>query len=65
MLNLNFWVLALSWKWATVDQVKLAMTYNDCTNEDLEQGLANGYITQEQYSALVPETETDPEQTGA
>ncbi|WP_445506756.1 hypothetical protein [Niallia sp. 03190] len=54
MFNLNFWCYALKWKWATVEQVKMAITFNDVTKEDLEKGLAVGIVTQEQFDAIVP-----------
>ncbi|MCM3367855.1 XkdX family protein [Bacillus safensis] len=54
-MNLNFWVLALFYKWATTSMVKQAMGFNDCTIEDLEEGIQEGYVTPEQYEEITGE----------
>ncbi|MCY1094001.1 MULTISPECIES: XkdX family protein [Bacillus] len=55
-MNLNFWVLALFYKWATTAMVKQAMSFDDCTIEDLEEGIQKEYVTQEQYKEITGET---------
>ncbi|MCY7563797.1 XkdX family protein [Bacillus safensis] len=54
-MNLNFWVLALFYKWATIAMVKQAMSFDDCTIEDLEEGIQKEYVTQEQYKEITGE----------
>ncbi|HCO78639.1 MULTISPECIES: XkdX family protein [Bacillus] len=54
-MNLNFWVLALFYKWATIAMVKQAMSFDDCTIEDLEEGIQKGYLTIEQYEQITGE----------
>ncbi|MGA4713163.1 XkdX family protein [Bacillus safensis] len=48
-MKLNFWVLALFYKWATTSMVKQAMTFNDCTVDELEEGVVAEYVTPEQF----------------
>ncbi|KIN27940.1 XkdX family protein [Bacillus subtilis] len=48
-MNLNFWVFALFYKWATTAMVKQAMAFNDCSVEDLKEGVQAQYITHDQY----------------
>ncbi|KUF22023.1 XkdX family protein [Bacillus sp. G1(2015b)] len=54
-MNLNFWVLALFYKWATTSMVKQAMSFNDCTVEELQEGIQEGYVTPEQYEEITGE----------
>ncbi|MEK4336490.1 XkdX family protein [Bacillus sp. FSL W7-1034] len=54
-MNLNFWVLALFYKWATIAMVKQAMSFDDCSIEDLEEGIQKGYLTIEQYEQITGE----------
>ncbi|WP_345822054.1 XkdX family protein [Bacillus pumilus] len=54
-MNLNFWVLALFYKWATTAMVKQAMAFKDCSIEDLEEGIQKEYVTQEQYKEITGE----------
>ncbi|MFP7238154.1 XkdX family protein [Bacillus altitudinis] len=54
-MNLNFWVLALFYKWATTAMVKQAMSFKDCSIEDLEEGIQKEYVTQEQYKDITGE----------
>ncbi|MGS0929556.1 XkdX family protein [Bacillus safensis] len=54
-MNLNFWVLALFYKWATTEMVKQAMSFKDCSIEDLEEGVQVEYVTQEQYKEITGE----------
>ncbi|MEH7296630.1 XkdX family protein [Bacillus altitudinis] len=54
-MNLNFWVLALFYKWATIAMVKQAMSFDDCAIEDLEEGIQKGYLTIEQYEQITGE----------
>lgn len=48
-MKLNFWVLALFYKWATTSMVKQAMGFNDCTVDELEEGVVTEYVTPEQF----------------
>lgn len=48
-MKLNFWVLALFYKWATTSMVKQAMGFNDCTVDELEEGVVAEYVTPEQF----------------
>ncbi|WP_412095954.1 XkdX family protein [Bacillus amyloliquefaciens] len=52
----NYWVNALSRKWATVDQVKEAyQEFNDVTKEELQLGVKNGLVTLEEYKEITGE----------
>ncbi|UYO34704.1 XkdX family protein [Bacillus zhangzhouensis] len=51
-MNLNFWVLALFYKWTSTAMVKQAMSFDDCTIKDLEDGIQQGYVTPEQYEQI-------------
>ncbi|MCY7500094.1 XkdX family protein [Bacillus pumilus] len=48
-MNLNFWVMALFYKWATTSMIKQAMSFDDCTVEELEEGVLAEYVTPDQY----------------
>ncbi|AYK67736.1 XkdX family protein [Bacillus subtilis subsp. subtilis] len=52
----NFWIIALSKKWATVAQVKEAYEYEDITKEELQEGVANHILTPEEYEVIVGES---------
>ncbi|CAF1811469.1 MULTISPECIES: XkdX family protein [Bacillus subtilis group] len=52
----NFWIIALSKKWATVAQVKEAYEYEDITKEELQEGVANHILSPEEYEAIVGES---------
>ncbi|APT47407.1 XkdX family protein [Bacillus safensis] len=54
-MNLNFWVLALFYKWATTAMVKQAMIFNDCTVDELEEGVVAEYVTHDQYKEITGE----------
>ncbi|MED4854257.1 XkdX family protein [Bacillus atrophaeus] len=49
---MNYWVLAFYYKWATADMVKQAMRYNDCSIEDLAEGVNKKLITPDQYKEI-------------
>ncbi|MFC1284668.1 XkdX family protein [Bacillus sp. B19-2] len=51
-MKLNFWVYALSYKWATVEMVKEAIAYDDCSIEDIRTGVETGYITKDEFQEL-------------
>ncbi|MEH7801029.1 XkdX family protein [Bacillus pumilus] len=51
-MNLNFWVLALFYKWATTVMVKQAMSFKDCSIEELEEGVQEEYVTHDQYNEI-------------
>ncbi|KXJ36008.1 phage portal protein [Bacillus spizizenii] len=55
-MSLNFWVYALFYKWATTSMIKDAMTYNDCSLDDLKQGVAAEYVTYDQYKEITGQT---------
>lgn len=55
-MNLNFWVLALFYKWATTAMVKQAMTFKDCSIEELDEGIQKEYVTHEQYEEITGES---------
>ncbi|MCY9371541.1 XkdX family protein [Bacillus haynesii] len=52
-LRLNFWVYALFYKWATANMVKEAVSYNDCSLEDIKKGVEAGYITPQEYKEIM------------
>ncbi|MCY7754124.1 XkdX family protein [Bacillus haynesii] len=54
-MKLNFWVYALSYKWATAEMVKEAIAYDDCSIEDIRKGVETGYITKEEFQELTSE----------
>ncbi len=56
MKRLNFWVYALCYKWASIEMVKQAMGYDDCSAEDLAEGVAAKYITPEEFQEITGET---------
>ncbi|MCY7543882.1 XkdX family protein [Bacillus safensis] len=60
-MNLNFWVLALFYKWATTEMVKQAMSFKDCSIEDLEEGVQVEYVTHDQYKEITDEVYKTPE----
>ncbi|HFU4567733.1 XkdX family protein [Bacillus sp. LNXM65] len=60
-MNLNFWVLALFYKWATTEMVKQAMSFKDCSIEDLEEGVQVEYVTHDQYKEITGEVYKTPE----
>ncbi|WP_240672327.1 XkdX family protein [Bacillus velezensis] len=51
-MNLNFWVYALFYKWATTAMVKQAMGFNDCTIDDMKEGVAAPYVTPDQFQEV-------------
>ncbi|MFS2246099.1 XkdX family protein [Bacillus sp. A31] len=51
-MNLNFWVLALFYKWATTAMVKQAISFDDCTIDDLVEGVQEEYVTHDQYKYI-------------
>ncbi|QAW48472.1 XkdX family protein [Bacillus velezensis] len=46
---MNYWVLAIYYKWATPEMVKKAMYYDDCSAADLQQGVEKKLVTPQQY----------------
>ncbi|MED1739094.1 XkdX family protein [Bacillus swezeyi] len=52
---MNFWILALYYKWATVDVVKEAIHLEDCTLDDIKEGVEKKLISEEQYQELAGE----------
>lgn len=56
MKKLNFWVYALFYEWASTEMVKQAMGYDDCSAEDLAEGVAAKYITPEEFQEITGET---------
>nr|WP_087991961.1 XkdX family protein [Bacillus subtilis] len=52
---MNYWVLALHYNWATLEMVKQAIHYKDCSPEDLQEGIEKNLITEEQYKAITGE----------
>ncbi|MBY8913826.1 XkdX family protein [Bacillus sp. YC2] len=55
MKNLNFWVYALFYKWASVQMVKQAAGYSDCSVEELAEGVAAQYVTPEEFKEITGE----------
>ncbi|QIW79504.1 XkdX family protein [Bacillus tequilensis] len=55
-MNLNFWVYALFYKWATISMIKDAMTYSDCSIDDLKKGVATKYVSHDQYKEITGQT---------
>ncbi|MEC1663467.1 XkdX family protein [Bacillus halotolerans] len=49
---MNYWVLALYYEWATTDMVKQAIAYQDCSFEDLVEGVNKKLITSDQYEEI-------------
>ncbi|MBU8607768.1 XkdX family protein [Bacillus pumilus] len=41
--------MALFYKWATTSMIKQAMSFEDCTVKELEEGVLAEYITPDQY----------------
>ncbi|MEC0388926.1 XkdX family protein [Bacillus velezensis] len=44
------------YKWASIEMVKQAMGYDDCSAEDLAEGVAAKYITPEEFQEITGET---------
>lgn len=40
---MNFWEMAYSWGWATIEQLRLATRYNDLTPEEFEKITGEAY----------------------
>nr|WP_284690941.1 XkdX family protein [Bacillus subtilis] len=40
------------YKWATTAMVKQAMAFNDCSVDDLKEGVQAQYITHDQYQEV-------------
>ncbi|WP_102707025.1 XkdX family protein [Terribacillus saccharophilus] len=51
----NFWVTALYKNWATVPMVKTAYEYQDCSIEDLANGVEAEMVKQEDYKTITGE----------
>lgn len=51
---MNYWVMALYFKWATPELVKQAVELGDCSMEDLNEGYEQRMITLEQLQELKP-----------
>ncbi|MCY8308102.1 XkdX family protein [Bacillus vallismortis] len=49
---MNYWVLALHFEWATAEMVRQAIAYQDCSIEDLAEGVNKKLITPEQYKDI-------------
>ncbi|MGG0052182.1 XkdX family protein [Bacillus atrophaeus] len=49
---MNYWVWALYYKWATTEMVKKAIYYEDCSAEDLQQGVEKELVTPQQYKEI-------------
>lgn len=49
---MNYWVLALYYEWATTDMVKQALAYEDCSIQDLAEGVNKKLITADQYKEI-------------
>ncbi|MFC9657221.1 XkdX family protein [Bacillus subtilis] len=60
---INFWIIALSKKWATIGQVKEAYEYEDITKEELQEGVDNNILTPEEYEEIVGESYILAEET--
>lgn len=52
---MNFWITALYRKWATTTQVKLAYQYQDCSKQDLQEGVATQMVTHDEYQEVTDE----------
>ncbi|MBU0444427.1 XkdX family protein [Bacillus amyloliquefaciens] len=52
---MNYWVLALYYRWATPEMVKKAMCYDDCSVADLQQGIEKKLVTPQQYKEITGE----------
>ncbi|MDM5321219.1 XkdX family protein [Bacillus altitudinis] len=51
---MNYWVMALYFKWATPELVKQAVELGDCSMEDLNEGYEQRMITLEQLQEMKP-----------
>nr|WP_301294574.1 XkdX family protein [Bacillus amyloliquefaciens] len=40
------------YKWATTAMVKQAMGFNDCTIDDMKEGVAAAYVTPDQFQEV-------------
>lgn len=56
---MNFWITALFKKWATTSQVRIAYRYNDCSKEDLQDGVAAQMVTHDEYQEVTDEPYTE------
>lgn len=51
---MNYWVMALYFKWVTPELVKQAVELGDCSMEDLIEGYEQRILTLEQLKEMAP-----------
>ena len=51
---MNYWVMALYFKWVTPELVKQAVELGDCSMEDLNEGYGQRMLTLEQLQEMNP-----------
>ncbi|APP15985.1 uncharacterized protein BTUAT1_28240 [Bacillus altitudinis] len=51
---MNYWVMALYFKWVTPELVKQAVEIGDCSMEDLNEGYEQRILTLEQLKEMAP-----------
>jgi len=56
---MNFWITALYRNWATTAQVKIAYRYQDCSKQDLQDGVAAQMVTHDEYQEVTDELYTE------
>ncbi|MCM3061074.1 XkdX family protein [Bacillus altitudinis] len=49
---MNYWVMALYFKWVTPELVKQAVELGDCSMEDLNEGYEQRILTLEQLKEM-------------
>ncbi|WP_144556545.1 XkdX family protein [Bacillus pumilus] len=55
---MNYWVMALYFKWVTPELVKQAVELGDCSMEDLKTGYEQRVLTLEQLQEMGPSIES-------
>ncbi|MBD3861778.1 XkdX family protein [Bacillus sp. 28A-2] len=51
---MNYWVMALYFKWVTPEMIKQAIELGDCSLEDLNTGYHQRVLTLEQLQEIDP-----------
>ncbi|XNN68546.1 XkdX family protein [Bacillus pumilus] len=51
---MNYWVMALYFKWVTPELVKQAVELGDCSMEDLKTGYEQGMLTLVELQEMEP-----------
>jgi len=57
---MNFWVKALYYNWAKAPQVRIPYSVQECTKQDLQEGVSAQMVTPEEYQIITDEPYAEP-----